>query len=319
MNCSNCGASIPEGSDVRVCGSCGARVTRPDSASYGGPGASQIPRALRPRSVGEILDETIRLFRENFRTFIGIVAIVQVPLFILQMVQFAIVGPAFQSFSPVARGGEIQPGSLVFLQVSSFVLGLLTLLAFTISQAALASAISERYLGRQATVGGAYRVALACFWRVVRTNILVTIILVLLAITIIGIPFAIIRIIRWALVVPAVVFEGVGARQARSRSASLVKGSWWRVLGVLIVASIAQYLVSVIPASAIGYGLGSLGRLISSGSPLWIITISAVVGAAFGILAAPLVPTVSTLLYYDLRIRKEGYDLEVLAEHVGQG
>lgn len=269
--------------------------------------------------VGDIVDETIRLYRHNFRTFVGIVAVLQVPLIVLQMIQLAIAGPNIFDFSSLARGDGIQPGPLIFWLASSFALAIVGGLAYLVIQAALTSATSERYLGRQITVGQAYRTARGCFWRLLGNTLIIAIVAFLLFVTIIGIPVAIFLLVRWMLVVEAIALEGKGVFQSLSRSTALVKGSWWRVLGVFIVALVLQYMVAAIPAGILSLVVMGVGALVSPTSILIPTMINTVIGSVFGIVATPLIPLISVLLYYDLRIRKEGFDLQLLAEQPGQG
>src|SRR5215212_6142486 len=74
-----------------------------------------IPR-LRPMTIGDMFDAAFRLYRQHFLTFIGIVALLQVPMAIIQfVVQFTLGGSAINdllSFS--ARGPITQPGQNVF-------------------------------------------------------------------------------------------------------------------------------------------------------------------------------------------------------------
>lgn len=272
-------------------------------------------------AVGDILDETIRLYRQNFRVFVGVAAVLQIPLVILQLVQFAIAGPAIYDFIGTGPGGvpQFQTGPLIFWIASTVALGIVSFLFFLVIEAALATAISQRYLGRQVTVGQAYRVALTRFWRMLGTSLISGIALLLLVLTFLGIPVAIFLGIRWSFFVQAIVLEGRGVRASLSRSTALVKGTWWRVFGVFIVGFMAQYLVSAIPGGLIGAIIGAIGALIMPNALLTFSAISTVIGSLFGILAAPVLPTIGTLLYYDLRIRKEGFDLQVLAERLDHG
>ncbi len=114
-----------------------------------------------------------------------------------------------------------------------------------------------------------------------------------MAITIIGIPFAIYFGIRWIFIWQAVMVEGVGARDALSRSSEAVKGDWWRVLGIAIVVGIIVWVISFVLQ--------------------FIPTVGATIGA---ILSTPIGIIGATLLYYDLRVRKQGYSLETLAKEL---
>ena len=89
-------------------------------------------------------------------------------------------------------------------------------------------------------------------------------------------------------------FRIYGRRGALSRSSALVKGNWWRVLGIVFVLGIMAGIIS-----------GILG-------------IIRIVGSAIGaILSMPITIVGATLLYYDLRLKKEGYNLGVMAGEIG--
>ena len=112
--------------------------------------------------------------------------------------------------------------------------------------------------------------------------------------TVIGIPAAIYFGITWVFVWQVALLEGCGPRAALSRSSALVKESWWRVLGIMLLFGLIAGAIS-----------GVLGMIPVLGS---------IVGA---ILSALVAIIGSTVLYYDLRVRKEGYSLEVLAGELG--
>lgn len=300
VKCANCGAENPDGR--WTCVSCG--VNLPRQATIAG-----VPR-LRAMSVGDILDETVRLYRQNFRPFIAIAAILQIPLVILQLAQGAIVGPTGASL--LSPAGDLQAGALIFYGLSTLLMAFVGLFVAILMQGAFASAISQRYLGQEISVRSAYEAALPFFWRLLQAMFLVTFALTLLIITIIGIPVAIYFGVRWSLSTAAIVLEGKGARAGISRSTELVKGVWWRVLGIFALAGIGEYLIALIPSALLG---GVLGVILVVGGPNPTLTymVSLVIGTFFGVLAAPIIPIVSILLYYDLRIRKEGFDMQMLA------
>ncbi len=119
-----------------------------------------------------------------------------------------------------------------------------------------------------------------------------------MAITVIGIPFAIYFGVRWTFIWQVALLQGIGPRDALSRSSDLVKGNWWRVVGILFVVGII--------AGAISWILGLILGLIP------------VVGEIIGIiLITPIAIIGATLLYYDLRVRREGYNLEKMASELG--
>ncbi|MGQ9675337.1 MAG: hypothetical protein ACUVX1_06685 [Chloroflexota bacterium] len=318
MNCDKCGAPISEDSDV--CWSCGA--ARPGSgpglgltysASPGGLGTSGVSNRIRPMGVGDILDEMIRLFRQNFLTFIGIAAVPLVPMGVLQMLQMAIVGYGVDSLSTLSDEGVYQFGPSAL----SLLLSLVSFLATLLCYAALTSAVSQRYLGQAISVGGSYGLAIPHFWRLLGASMLIGVVALALSLTVIGIPVAIFLVIRWAIFMQAVVIEGQGF--GLTRSSSLVKGTWWRVFGILIVAGIFLYVLYLIPTLLIAIPLGIAALVAIPESFLLFSAAFLVVNTLLGIVTAPIIPIVSTLLYYDLRIRKEGFDLEMINERLAQG
>ena len=124
-------------------------------------------------------------------------------------------------------------------------------------------------------VGASLRVFIICF---------------LFAVTLIGIPFAIYRAVRWYFISQVIMVEGITGPAVLARSASLVAGKWWNTLGRIIV----MFLVIQIPTGLLSSALtaafpGVGGILLSSGT--------AFVTTPFGIIA-------STLMYFDRDVRK---------------
>ena len=103
-------------------------------------------------------------------------------------------------------------------------------------------------------------------------------------------------IVRWYFVPQAVVLDDERNVEALSRSSELTQGSWWRTFGILVVAS----LVAQIPAVLITIPFASVAE--SSDRQVY-----ALVGEALTqSVAAPFVAIMATLLYYDLKARREG-------------
>jgi hypothetical protein len=103
-------------------------------------------------------------------------------------------------------------------------------------------------------------------------------------------------LIRWYFVPQAVVVDGRRGTEALSRSGELVKSSWWRCLGVILLAAIASFL----PAQLIQ--IPALAAADSADSA----ALALLGGMLARTLTAPFVAIVAVLLYFDLRARKEG-------------
>lgn len=112
----------------------------------------------------------------------------------------------------------------------------------------------------------------------------------------------------------AIIIEDLPGRTALSRSRTLVKGSWWRVAGYLLVVGL---LVGILQAIlSIPFGILSFAGLAMnpSGAQDTFLLVNQAGSAVTSAILAPLSVIGSTLLYYDLRVRREGLDLWARAE-----
>lgn len=186
-------------------------------------------------------------------------------------------------------------------------------LLFIVAQAffagALIHAVSEQYLRQTVHIDRAYRFAWGRLWALAGALILISLLLHLggFLADILSIESRFLAVICflpviyfencWAFAMQAALLEGLGPIDALSSSSALVRGNWWRVLGILLVL----FLIALIIRNASFY---------LSGGALVIAMIIVV------ILAFPITVIGMTLLYYDLRVRKEGYNLEWLAKEL---
>lgn len=124
-----------------------------------------------------------------------------------------------------------------------------------------------------------------------------------------------------SLATPAYVLEGGGIRAAMRRSRELVRGSWWRVLWVLLLAAVVTSIVSgvilFVPLTLVGASAGpgfvDTGGDLSTGT-LVVVTLASIVA---GTIVQPVQAGVTALLYVDRRMRKEGLDV-ALARAAGE-
>lgn len=269
---------------------------------------------LRPMGIGDILDETFRLYRTNFVLFLSIVAVLEVPA---QIIATLISLAAPQPLPVVPGQGLTQDQTNQFISTNLSVVGytsiggLVTTFAGVIIAGVLAWAVSNRYLGRTVTAGEAYRTAgghigtlvLASLWVGVRL-----VLMSLLSVIIIGIPLIIYFGVAWALLSQTVVLEGQGVGGASQRSRELVGGYWWKTLGlwlvVLLLVAIIGGIFSRILVTAVSGADYEIQRIVTGVARLIV-----------GVLLTPIQIVALTLLFYDLKIRKEAFDLEAM---VGQ-
>jgi hypothetical protein len=135
--------------------------------------------------------------------------------------------------------------------------------------------------------------------------------------------FAVMVWIRWQLVVPVVVLEHAGPLKSMGRSWRLVRGSWWRVLGILLLTSLIVGLIGLlirVPFAIGGGGLGIFtGQSSSGGTSVAAVALAAVGGIIAGTLLTPLSAGVTVLMYTDLRMRREGMDITLQASAAAGG
>ena len=127
-------------------------------------------------------------------------------------------------------------------------------------------------------------------------------------------------LVQWSLAAPALMLEKQGIVAAMKRSAKLVRGAWWRVLGVQIVALLLAYIVTAIIetpftliASAVTGDDNFSSFLSGDNNPSWAFLVISGVGAVIGAtITLPVTAGVTALLYMDQRIRRESLDLELI-------
>jgi len=248
--------------------------------------------ALRPKNIGDILGDAFRIYGSNFLRLLAIVAIVEVPLGIVAIV-FGLLGFFGVSVTSVLADLWAFIGAMVVFIV---IFVIVSIVASVLMTGAVIHAVSEQYVRQTISIGQAYRFALGRLGPMLGAAILAGLAVFGMAITVIGIPAAVYFGVRWLFVYQAALLEGTGSRAALSRSSALVKGTWWRVFGIILVIGIIVFAASVI-----------LGLI-------------PVVGGVIGtILVTPIGVAGGTLLYYDLRVRKEEYSLEGLASELQIG
>jgi hypothetical protein len=203
---------------------------------------------------------------------------------------------------------------------------LLTFLATLVVTGALTWFVAEYYVGRKPTAGESIRYALRRLPKLVLFSLaqvlpfaLLSGVVLFLALTVKGsislimfvilIPVAMWLYISLSMTVPVLVIERLGVWAGMKRSVDLVKQYWWKVFGTLIVTGILVGIFSAVVQNVVQSLLNSLGGNNKGFEFVWI----AIAGTLATALTTPISAAMSTLLYADLRIRKEGFDLEVLS------
>jgi hypothetical protein len=266
---------------------------------------------LRPLALGEILDVSIKICLAHWRTLIKAVLVVVVPVQIVS----TIVNADYTVDSLDLSTDTTQTPEESLEQLNQYLGGLaisalLQALAILLATAACLRAIAQAYLGEEAD----WRSSLAYAWRLVPALLLLTLLYVLgllLGFVLLIAP-GIWLYVAWAFATPALLVEGLRGRKALGRSFGLVKGRWWRTCGVLLVGFILAAIVSTIVQAVF-----LIGIFLGEDNDTLVLVLSAIAGIVGLAVSTPFQAAVLTVLYFDLRVRKEGFDLELLAQEIG--
>lgn len=269
-----------------------------------------VPLRLRPLEIGDLLDETFRLYRRHFLLFAGISVILAVPSAALFSLGFAALTAAAQ-----ANGGVFDSTGLGYFLASfgaALVIGIL-ILPFT--NTAVLYAACESAQGRPVTasavfagVGRRYFPLLA-YWLVFNAYTAYLALILCVAPLVLWIW----GFIGWVVVPPVLLVERIGLGAAFSRSWQLVQGRWWRTFLIVFLLLLIWFLVDL--------GLGAFINLAQSllsvfVSPFLATVVSTAGGQLVGALANPILQIAVALIYFDLRVRKEALDLFQMANQL---
>ncbi|MDX1377745.1 MAG: hypothetical protein R3307_02760 [Anaerolineales bacterium] len=282
--------------------------------------------SLRPLKLGELLDQAIRLYRRNFLTFIGIIAVVYVPITILQTASSALLSSSILDFTPSAPEEIFSRSSYWIGMLSTLLLAFLQIfLVQGIATGALAHAVGNSYLGKKTGILEAYR------------GIGKSLLSLLGALLLLGL-FSIAAFLWWVIIpclgwftglgmivflagaiapltAPAVVLEGNGAFEGVRRAWSLARRRFWPLLGYILVLYLFSLLIVNGPAGIVGAVLTGAAGSGSFSDPNTYFMVTTIIQARVSLVATliyyPLQMTAFTLIYFDLRVRTEGFDIAI--------
>ena len=286
---------------------------------------------LRPLSVGDIIDRMLRLLRADPVLFIGIAVFPTLVSDVLQRVVGLTQTFDFSQFTAALNNPgttptfpqqlqPIDPGLAAVVAVVSVVLSVF-------QAAALTYAVGQRYLGRPESIGDAYSkgaralprlflsfllvgVLAAVVFGAVAAVIVVSASALAVAAVILGL-IALFFVLPWAFlslafVTPAIVLEGLGPLAGIRRSFQLVDKARLRTLGLWVLMGLIASLLGVI------FSIIFLASFVANPTASAVLQTAATV--ASGAISGPLLYGALVILYYDMRVRKEAFDLQLAAE-----
>jgi hypothetical protein len=269
---------------------------------------TQYSPQLRPLSVGEVLDASFKIVRQSFGTLAGCVLVVALPLNIVNTLITASSSDDAFNLDDTGTGSEFGTGTELagFLATTT-----LSIVLMSLASAACFRAVSGIYLGERPTVGGSLRFAATRLLPVIVLSFLYVLGLIP-AFFALFFPFVWLAV-AWSVSFPALLSEGIGPVEAMGRSFRLVKGRWWATFGALLV----MYLLVAVISGILGALLGAT-LIAAVDSEVVAAVFYTIVNTLSSLITLPLMASVLTVMYFDLRVRKEGFDLQLLARGVGQ-
>lgn len=241
-------------------------------------------------------------------------------------------------------------GSLVFVVLGSVGISLIyTILLQPLMEGALARAVSQSYLAQPVSVGDSFGTAMRNILGLVAARLLPALLTLLgfgliagitfgVTLMIVGtslftqdigslfgatiaplllffgtfvlfvglIIFGVILTVRLIFTSQAIVIEGRGPLEGIRRSWALTQGYFWRTLGYLMTIGLLVFIISAVSGAVLSVPL----QILLSDQLMLQTLLNTVVGTLLNVIITPFGLIAYTLMYYDLRIRKEGFDLE---------
>ena len=291
---------------------------------------------LRPLTLGELFDRAFALYRRHFWLFVGITAIPGVFALIVALAQQAM---QTVTATNAASGADPAAPTMFALWIALGVIVAVVAygVVYTIALGATTFAVSEIYLGRTVTIGEVYgRVRPRIGWLLMLMLAMAlrlggVFFLIMLAAIFGGVVAAVIHPVvggavmivgmlamfallvvmslRYSLSVPSMIVEKTGANRSLLRSVELTKGRLGRVFLLVLCAMMVTYATALLfqgPFLGAAFAVGAETR-----TGMWLNIVAAFTGTIGTTLTAPFMIIGLVLLYYDARIREEGFDLEL--------
>jgi hypothetical protein len=298
----------------------------------------QTATALRPLGVGERLDAAIKIVRRNFLTFVKAALVVAIPSGIVIGLIELTTASAVSTSTGVTTGVEtVNPSSTFSTLLGGLALqGLIQLVVTLLVTATCFRIVGNTYLGqptdwREALAFGLRRIhsvlwinllialAIGVFWLifllfVFAGHVQFSGVVVLLTIAL-GLLWICATIWFWVssqLAVPTMMLEGIRGTKALRRSFTLCRKHWWSVFGTLFLASLLVGVLGLAVDVVIGFVFVAL-----HGGTVTAAVESGITRCIDYAVFTPFSAAVAVVITIDLRVRKEGFDIQLLALQMG--
>jgi hypothetical protein len=268
---------------------------------------------MRPLNLGETLDASIKIVRSRWRTLAMVMLVIALPIQLANIIIIKLTTDVYQigtSLSSTAGTATTYSDEGAHVAGQTLIIAL-SVLGYLLGIVACYRAVADTYLGRETSARASLRYA----GERLGATLWLTIVLVLgllagfLALFLPGVWLY----IAWAVVYPVMLVEGTGGVAALKRSFQLVQTRWWATAGRMAVSFI---LVGVVTVVATLLFLAPTELFINDTS-FGALILEHAANLVVSLVTTPFVAAVTTLVYFDLRVRKEGFNPGLLAEGTG--
>ena len=266
---------------------------------------------LYPLKAGEILDRAFRLYCAHFWFFIRLTGVLLVPMLILEFL------------------------SQYFFQSTQILDLIESFLTTYLLNGALTWATSQFYLGNTVLINNAYRQAQRHFKPLFGANVRQVLAYIPLAAVLLWLadnmrgsslanqlfplicvgvflgPFFVLLVTRWGVTIPVIMLENTTGGDGLGRSWSLTDNNFKHTFAIMFASSLLSYLIVSLPSLLVNYTIEYLSISIDRA---YVLSLSMLLKQFGQIITLPLALSIPVILYYDLCVRREGFDLALMLE-----
>ena len=284
---------------------------------------------LRPLGLGELLDGAVSIIRRYPKPTLGLSAVIALVATVINTVFAIALQDAFTAATPTNDASQNFGVAFSAGATTGGAGGLVSFLAGLVLTGVMTAVVGRAVLGRDMTLGEAWQQVRPQLLRLLGLSLL-TGLLILIAVAVPGIAAVAIGVtagpaglviaiplgiaglaagayvyVRLSLAPAALVLERTRVVASMRRSGVLVRGSWWRILGILLLTTIIGTVVSgvlQVPFGIVAVVNGNTGGTVA-------IVVGQIGAGLATCLVAPFTTGVHALLYVDRRMRAEGLDV----------
>jgi hypothetical protein len=228
--------------------------------------------------VGSVMNKTFSILGRQFGKFVLLALVPMIPVFLVAL-------------GALSSGGATSQSGIA---IAAVLTGLLTFVLQILAQATSLYGAFQEMRQQPFTIGDSLRIGLARTIPVIGVGILVGLAM-MLGFLLLVVPGVIIGCMLYV-AIPACVIEKLGVTASMSRSSALTKGYRWQIFGLFLLVMVISFVGAFVLARIGGAGL--IGQTLTFAWQVVLTAFSAVLSA---------------VIYHDLRVAKEGIDLDTLA------